>query len=344
MITFTQGNILDSTADCLVNTVNCEGYMGKGIAYQFKMRYPENNRGYVKACKSKALQIGELYSCAENGKIIINFPTKDRWREPSKLEFIERGLVKLVQYIATLAVKSIAIPPLGCGNGGLAWTEVKSIVLKYIEPLQEKYDFIIYEPVVGGYNPVIKEAPKLFLSGLILIDIARHLKRFNNIRLQKAAYLTNYLSGRQYFKFGRGLHGPYDHGVDIVAKHIKEYKSYYNIKSYDDLFNHAYQTICSKKVDEGYACFKDHIVHACNMLNTISKDKDMEGVLTALYLIDAENIRTKEQVVEGFQTWSPEKASKFPRKDVLEDIQWLLDNKLVVTNIFGELEKICHNS
>lgn len=141
MIKYVKGNLLESEAECLVNTVNCEGVMGKGIAYQFKLKFPENNRDYIKACKSGALVIGKLHYWKEDGKVIINFPTKDTWRKKSEIEFIEKGLNELVLLIPKLGIKSIAIPPLGCGNGGLQWGEVKKLILNKIEKYENDYDF-----------------------------------------------------------------------------------------------------------------------------------------------------------------------------------------------------------
>ena len=94
------GNILDSSAQCLVNTVNCEGFMGKGIAYQFKERFPENNKEYMKACKSGELTIGKILFFEEDGKIIANFPTKNKWREKSQYSYIDSGLTALEKGIA----------------------------------------------------------------------------------------------------------------------------------------------------------------------------------------------------------------------------------------------------
>ena len=108
MISYTSGDLLQSSADALVNTVNCEGYMGKGIAYQFKLRYPENNKDYIKACKNGTLQIGRLHYFRERSKVIINFPTKDKWRAKSKLEYIDKGLdelVKLIIYLRKYPIK-----------------------------------------------------------------------------------------------------------------------------------------------------------------------------------------------------------------------------------------------
>ena len=136
MIEFVTGNIFDSGADCLINTVNCEGFMGKGIAYQFKMRFPKNNIDYVKACKSGKLRIGTIHYYKEDGIWIVNFPTKDKWREKSKIDYIEKGLDLLVKFITEYKPKVIAIPPLGCGNGGLDWNVVKSIIIDKNDSLQ----------------------------------------------------------------------------------------------------------------------------------------------------------------------------------------------------------------
>ena len=99
MISFVTGNILDSDAFALVNKVNCEGYMGKGLAYQFKLRYPEMNSEYVKQCKSHMLSPGIIHSYQEGTKLIVNFPTKDKWRERSKMEYITSGLDALIELI-----------------------------------------------------------------------------------------------------------------------------------------------------------------------------------------------------------------------------------------------------
>jgi O-acetyl-ADP-ribose deacetylase (regulator of RNase III) len=127
MIKYTIGNIFNSEADCIFNTVNCEGYMGKGIAYQFKQRFPENNRNYERMCKEGKLRPGIVFPFTENGKTIINFPTKDKWRNPSQIQYVIDGLDAFVRLLPDLNIKKIAIPPLGCGNGVLEWSEVKSV-------------------------------------------------------------------------------------------------------------------------------------------------------------------------------------------------------------------------
>jgi len=133
MIRYVTGNILESNAQALVNTVNIVGVMGKGIALQFKKAFPNNFKAYAEACKSGEIDIGKLFvtwdSNVNSGeKIIINFPTKKDWRKPSEYTYVEDGLNDLIQVIETNQIKSIAIPPLGAGIGGLEWERVKKII------------------------------------------------------------------------------------------------------------------------------------------------------------------------------------------------------------------------
>lgn len=150
MIKFVTGDIFDSHADCLVNAVNCEGIMGKGIAYQFKVRFPENNIDYRKACKSGELKIGTIHFFKEKEVWVVNFPTKDRWRQKSKIDYIETGMDQLVKFISEYQPNVIAIPSLGCGNGGLDWNTVKGIILKKLSLIENKHTFLVYEPQKCG--------------------------------------------------------------------------------------------------------------------------------------------------------------------------------------------------
>lgn len=134
-----RGNILDSTAEAFVNTVNTKGVMGKGIALQFKKNFPDMFKSYVKACQENAVVISRMHVWQNPAlfgpRFIINFPTKDDWRYPSKIEYIQSGLQDLVRVINELNIKSIAVPPLGCGNGGLDWRRVKPLVVSALGEL-----------------------------------------------------------------------------------------------------------------------------------------------------------------------------------------------------------------
>lgn len=124
MLQFVNGNLLDAEAEALVNTVNCVGFMGKGIAAQFKNKFPENYRAYKRACDDKKVKPGSIFAfetgLINNPKFILNFPTKRHWRDKSRIEDIESGLEDLISLIKKLGIKSIAIPALGCGLGGLS--------------------------------------------------------------------------------------------------------------------------------------------------------------------------------------------------------------------------------
>ncbi|MEA5583638.1 macro domain-containing protein [Nodularia harveyana UHCC-0300] len=149
MMEFKQGNLLEEKAEALVNTVNNVGVMGKGIALQFKQAYPENFRQYEKACRAGEVEPGKMFTVSTgslfNPRYIINFPTKRHWKSKSKIEDIKTGLVALVAEIQKLGITSIAIPPLGCGNGGLNWLEVKPLIESAFAQLPN-VQIIIFEP------------------------------------------------------------------------------------------------------------------------------------------------------------------------------------------------------
>jgi O-acetyl-ADP-ribose deacetylase (regulator of RNase III) len=138
MIAYATGDLLQAQAEALVNTVNCVGVMGKGIALQFKRQYPENFHAYEKACKRGEVTIGRMF-VTETGHLdgpryLINFPTKDHWRRLSRLSDIDTGLIDLVRVLRDLDIRSVAVPPLGAGNGGLDWAQVEP---RIIEALQQ---------------------------------------------------------------------------------------------------------------------------------------------------------------------------------------------------------------
>jgi len=126
-------NIFNSKSMSLVNTVNCVGVMGAGLAKEFKLRFPEMFKDYVKKCNANEIRIGKLDICKiNNQKIIINFPTKDHWKYPSKINYIKKGLDHFVQNYKSWNITSIAFPQLGCGKGGLKWNNVKYLMEEYL--------------------------------------------------------------------------------------------------------------------------------------------------------------------------------------------------------------------
>lgn len=138
MIEYIKGDIFQSPAQVLVNTVNTVGVMGKGLALEFKKRYPKMFEEYRNACEHKKLSVGKLMLWYGQDHWVLLFPTKQHWRYPSELSYIENGLIRFVETYAKSNISSIAFPKLGCGNGELDWNNVKPIMEKYLKPLPIK--------------------------------------------------------------------------------------------------------------------------------------------------------------------------------------------------------------
>ena len=333
MIIFLTGNILESPADCLINTVNCEGFMGKGLAYQFKNMFPETNKSYIKSCKNHELHPGKLHTHFENEKLIINFPTKDRWREKSKIEFIVDGMKALINLIKEKNIKSIAIPPLGSGNGGLNWEEVKDIIVKYITSLSENVDIYIYEPSLS-YKSIIKKAPKLTLSHLILMSIKKDLTSFSKLRLQKVAFFINLFTNQNYFKFEAHHYGPYSYVIDILSRDIKEYQDYHKFTT-EKALNYAQQTLISKKTEKELSNFIYTIKKATELINSYSNEK-IELLSTICFILLNNSNISKEKIVIKIHQWSDLKKIKFSEEDIIIGINDLLNIEILEKNILDE--------
>ncbi len=177
MIKYTQGNLLEAEVDALVNTVNTVGVMGKGIALMFKERFSKNMVEYAKACKAKEVQTGKMF-ITETGELmgpkwVVNFPTKQHWRSPSKLEWITDGLNDLKIFIVSHHIKSIAIPPLGSGNGGLNWLTVKEQIEEHLADL-DGVNIMVFEPTRKYQNVAkTKGVEKLTVSRALIAELVR---------------------------------------------------------------------------------------------------------------------------------------------------------------------------
>ncbi len=149
MFKLLKGDLLEAQAEALVNTVNTKGVMGKGVALQFKRAFRNNYKAYAAACERGEVEVGKVFvfdrETLDHPRYIFNFPTKKHWRHRSKIEYIQTGLEDLVREIRDRDVHSIALPPLGCGYGGLDWDEVRVLIEEAADRLPE-VDFLVYEP------------------------------------------------------------------------------------------------------------------------------------------------------------------------------------------------------
>jgi O-acetyl-ADP-ribose deacetylase (regulator of RNase III) len=222
-IEFTTGNLLEADVQAVVNTVNTVGVMGKGIALMFKEAFPENFLAYELACKEKRVQLGHMFVTKRQNllgpKWIVNFPTKSHWRYPSKLEWIKQGLVDLKEFIIRENVQSIALPPLGAGNGGLDWSEVRPLIIQQFSNLQN-VNITVYEPT-SKYQNVAKRTgvEKLTIPRAMVAEMVRRYSIIgiacSILEVQKISYflerlvLCSQLDNDFKFEFAANKYGPF---------------------------------------------------------------------------------------------------------------------------------------
>lgn len=340
MIKYTTGNILEAHTDAIVNTVNCEGFMGKGIAYQFKLKYPENNEEYVKLCRNNQFKIGDILMFEEDGKVIMNFPTKDKWRKKSEYSFIEEGLSTLKKLLLEHEISSISIPPLGCGNGGLKWNKVKKIIEDEFEDISNEIDILIYEPLFDNkqsYKNKVKKAPSLSSSHLLLMKIKMNLKKFNKIRLQKSAFLNNIISGQDYFKFKGQNFGPYAHSIDVLSRDIKEYQNHYGISTIE-AYEKGYETLISKSFDTKIENFTSSLNKTLTLVNSIDSDLELELLTTILFLIKNKLELKFDEILMDIQEWNEHKKASFNSEKIEKALDKLMQIGLIKQTLYNTFE------
>jgi O-acetyl-ADP-ribose deacetylase (regulator of RNase III) len=223
MINYTQGNLLDASVEALVNTVNEVGVMGKGIALQFKEAFPENTKFYEQACKRQEVKVGKVLAFQNSNlfgpRWILNFPTKKHWRFPSKMDWIRDGLKDLVQVVKENQIQSIALPPLGCGNGGLEWTQVKSEIEAALSELQG-VDIQVFEPISNYQNAPKREGlESLTPARALIVELVRRYLvlgiECSNLEVQKLGWFLQRaiqsadLTDPLRLKFDANKYGPY---------------------------------------------------------------------------------------------------------------------------------------
>ncbi|TFI72245.1 macro domain-containing protein [Carnobacterium divergens] len=271
-INFTKGDIFLSKSDYLVNTVNCEGYMGKGLAYQFKKRYPEMEKDYKKICELDQLKPGKLHFFKENGKTIINFPTKDKWRAKSKIEYIEQGLSTLKKEIIEKNILSIAIPPLGSGNGGLNWNLVKELITDSLEELSNKVVIEVFEPAESVEN--IKKEPESNFKTLCILYISERIEPPRLIKLKNALKLIEILSNKDIVI----------KNFDKETKIIANLKKYYHITSNEVLYSLIKTKLISDTIENLEKNFKPIADEAIRIVNKYD-EQTVEYFISALNLV-----------------------------------------------------------
>lgn len=321
MIHFTTGNLFDSPADAIVNTVNLMGVMGKGIALQFKERFKNNFAVYRQACKDKRIGIGNLLVTAEslNGRdiLVINFPTKTDWRRRSEYSYIELGLDNLIEIISDRKIRSIAMPPLGAGNGGLDWASVKEIIVGKLSDID--CDITIYEP---GYTAEsqTKEVRLTHARALLvcmLDKFQREGQEATAFAAVKAIYFLQKFGAADIFKmkFQAHTYGPY---CDSVRHLLHSLDGAY-IRGFADMSKRPFEPFDTvrEKLPEVYktidsnTALSDIVSRTCNFLNGYWDDFSLELISSVDFLMEANPDDTADAIYSKLCAWSDRKRRLF---------------------------------
>lgn len=324
MIHYTQGNLLEADVEALVNTVNTVGVMGKGIALMFKECFPQNMQAYAKACKAGEVVTGKMF-VTETGELmgprwIVNFPTKQHWRAKSKMEWIESGLDDLRHFIVEQQIKSIAIPPLGAGNGGLDWKEVKPRIEQALVDLAD-VDIWIYEPTKKYQNVEKKRGVNRSTPARALV--AELVRRYwilgmecSLLEIQKLAWFlqrvieSQGLKNELQLKFKANNYGPYANNLDHLLNALdgSYLKSDKRIPDSDPLDVIAFNDEKKQQVEVYLATeareYLPALEKATEIIDGFESPYGMELLATVDWLMTREGCKpTLESIKSGLANW-----------------------------------------
>jgi O-acetyl-ADP-ribose deacetylase (regulator of RNase III) len=331
MIEFLSGDILKDESEALVNTVNCVGVMGRGIALQFKDAYPENFKVYAAACKRGEVQPGRLL-VFETGKLsppryIINFPTKRHWRGKSRIEDIESGLVALVEEIRARRIQSIAIPPLGSGLGGLDWNSVKPRIERALKALPD-VRVSVYEPQGAPATDVMahsRKVPTMTAGRAALVElIHRYLGGLLDpyvtlLEVHKLMYFMQESGEPLRLQFRQAPYGPYAENLRHVLHAIEGHL----ISGYADGGDAPDKqlSLVPGAVEDASAFLAEHAETRARfdkvaaLVEGFESPFGLELLSTVHWLLKHESVATLDEVVERTYSWN-ERKRQFTRRQI----------------------------
>lgn len=326
MIRIEKGNVLEAHAEALVNTVNSVGFMGKGIALQFKKAYPDNFNAYQKACRADQVNPGQMF-IFETGsllgvKYIINFPTKKHWRGNSQYEYIEAGLRALIEDIRRLGIRSIAIPPLGCGLGGLDWNRVRPMIEEAFKVLPE-VEVILYEPVgtpAAKDMPVRTKRPHLTVARALFIRLmeqyATMAYRLTLLEVQKLAYFLQEAGQPLRLDYQAGTYGPYAPNLNKVLETLEShYTQGYGDTQKPDVEIGLLDGAAEEAEDflRNYRAEHERLDRVSRLIEGFETPYGMELLSSVHWLAVRATppMTSPDAVVEGMAAWTDRKRSMF---------------------------------
>ena len=354
MIHYVKGNLLESNAEALVNTVNTVGVMGKGIALQFKEAFPDNYRVYKNACRNKEFHVGEILivedsNLASGRKLIVNFPTKTHWKLPSEYSYIEQGLTALRREIVNRKIRSIAIPPLGSHNGGLDWLRVKHMIEMALADLE--CDIMLYEPseviIEKMKSERVKLTPARAMLLLMFYDMNINGEFASVFAAEKLIYFMQRLGAKDYFKidFKPCYYGPYSGGK---VAHVLYHMNGSYIKGMGGMENRPFDYIWlidgAEQEANNYIdrCMNSSLREICEktkqFLRGYYSNYSLELLASVDYLLEnvptLQSWRTEEMgyvldiLEQEIQKWSKRKEQMFKRALLSDAVDYLRNNIL----------------
>ncbi|MBF0338593.1 MAG: macro domain-containing protein [Nitrospirae bacterium] len=343
MIKHVRGNLLEADVEALVNTVNTVGVMGKGIALQFKRAFPDNYNAYKKACNQQEVRIGKMFVYHTdkmiNPRYIINFPTKQHWKGKSSLTDIEDGIKSLMEVIRNKGIKSIAIPPLGCGNGGLRWVDVLNCIEAAFEELPD-INVVLYEPSGVPKTedmPMTTKRPEMKSSRAALICLIEKYiipgYRLTLIEIQKLAYFLQVAGEPLNLNFVKGKYGPYAEALNHVLRRMEGHF----ITGYGDKSCDASIRLTASAIEEAreiLQCNQDTSERLETVMRLIDGYESPYGIelLSTVHWLGREYPAVKENfyaAMDGFKSWSEYKEKTFNPEHIkkawsrLREHRWL---------------------
>ena len=311
--------------EALVNTVNCVGVMGKGVALEFKKRWPANFKAYKKLCDAKELTPGRMFIFdtnelfpSEGARYLVNFPTKAHWRSKSKLSYVEEGLEALQAEIKTHGIKSIAIPPLGCGNGGLDWADVKPLIVSMLSGLDD-VEVVVFPPKDAVDEPehVHSSLPMTYARAVLLKSL-NDLERFfdgsfDRISLQKLAYFLQALGVDFNLKFARNLHGPYS---ETLKKAFISFEHHGMLKGFmtGDRQAHVSNSGCAvadEFLSQSGRSSEEVIDRLSKLIQGYESPYGLELLSSVHWLAHHEGHHPVEKIIEEMLGWNENKRNSF---------------------------------
>ncbi len=323
MIDLRQGDILGADADALVNTVNCVGIMGRGIALQFSKAFPEMFKAYRAACDREELRLGTVWvydlNRFENPRYVINFPTKRHWRSKSRIADIDTGLRALVAEVRRLGLRSVALPPLGCGLGGLDWDEIRPRIERAFAELSD-VRVLLYEPK-GAPSPeaMVKhqKRPNMTEGRAALLGLMRRYLAavmdpgVTLLEIHKLMYFMQEAGQNLKLGFAKGRYGPYAEKLRHVLTHIEGHF----ITGYGDAADQPEKEITPKveAMDAAERFLAGHpkvcrrFDRVVNLIEGFETPFGMELLATVQWVAAHEGAATDEEAIEQTYAWSDRK-------------------------------------